>query len=252
MNEHPTLAWVMPVYGNIHRLVYESHMAALGSLVKDGITVIPKFVMVTNKMGLSSASNMIVKAVLELKPDYIFWTEMDMVLPSHSVRTLYKNMTTHNLDVLAGVYFLRGNGQPCLYKQIVWSKANPYSHTPIFTFPKNAIFQVGCPGMGCVLLKREVFEKLEEPWFDDQEKKCGTDMYFYHNLSEKGVKVYADSSVLCDQIDEDTPRVWGLEDYNKWILEKGPKLGFIHSDKNYIPVEEVHDILVGNQCANGT
>lgn len=232
-----TLAWVMPVYGSIHRLVYESHMSAMGSLAKDGIVVIPKFVVVSNKMSLASASNAITSACIQNKPDYVFWTEMDMVLPSHAVTNLLKHAIDHNLEVVSGVYFLRGNGQPCLYKKVVEDTKYPYAHTPMITFPEKALFEVGCPGVGCVLFKTSVFEKLQEPYWDDQEGKCGQDMYFYTKLREAGVKVYADSTVICDQIDEDVPRLWGKKDYKEWLIaNEGENHGFIHSTDNCIPI----------------
>lgn len=225
------MAWVMPVYGPIHRLVYESHMAAMGALAKQGIVVEPKFVVVSNKMGLAGASNKITESVMDLKPDYIFWTEMDMILPSHTVTTLLKHATEHNLDVLSGIYFLRGNGQPCLYKKVVEGSAFKYAHTPMLTFPKDALFEVGCPGVGCVLFKTEVFNKIEAPYWDDKEGECGQDMYFYTNLRNAGVKVYADSTVICGQIDDDVPRLWDEKDYEVWLRSnEGENHGYIQGD----------------------
>ena len=234
----PTLAWVMPMYGNIHRLVYESHMSAMGSLAKDGVVVTPKFVVVSNKMGLAAASNLITQSCINNKPDYVFWTEMDMVLPAHTVTTLLKHAIEHDISVLSGVYFLRGNGQPCLFKKVLDSSKFRYAHTPMLTFPENALFEVGCPGVGCVLFKTEVFDKLKQPYWDDKEGECGQDMYFYTKLREAGVKVYADSTVICDQIDEDVPRMWTKEDYKIWLESNdGGNNGFIHSDNNFISVK---------------
>lgn len=239
MEIKPTLAWVMPMYGSIHRLVYESHMSAMGSLAKEGVIVTPKFVVVSNKMGLAGASNHITQAVIDLKPDYVFWTEMDMVLPSHTVTTLLKHAMEHNLDVLSGIYFLRGNGQPCLFKKVVEGSNFRYAHTPMITFPENALFEVGCPGVGCVLFKTNIFNKLKAPYWDDKEGECGQDMYFYTKLREAGIKVHADSTVICDQIDEDVPRLWTKLDYDKWLKSnEGGNNGFIHSsNKDIIPVK---------------
>lgn len=238
----PTLAWVMPVYGEIHRLVYESHMCAMGALAKEGLVVTPKFICVTNKMGLATASNMITDQILELKPDYVFWTEMDMILPSYTVTRLLKHIQQYDLKVLSGVYFLRGSGEPCLYRQCISNKEHKYAHTRMATFPKNSIFPVGVPGVGCVMFKREVFEGLKKPIWDDQEGECGQDMYFYTNLREKGIQVYADSSVICDQIDTDEPKMWGLSDYNKWLIaqeKQGGAYGFLHcADEHCIKLEK--------------
>lgn len=229
----PTLAWVMPVYGEIHRLVYESHMAAMGSLAKEGIVCTPKFVCVTNKMGLATASNMITDQILDLKPDYVFWTEMDMILPGHAVTTLLKHILKYDLKVLSGVYFLRGSGEPCLYRRIIGNKEHKYAHTRLATFPKNTIFPVGVPGVGCVMFKREIFEGLKKPIWDDQEGECGQDMFFYTNLADAGIQVYADSSVICEQIDTDEPQMWGEKQYNEWlklVKDNGGGYGFLQCE----------------------
>jgi hypothetical protein len=234
----PTVIFACPTYGPIHRRVYESHLAAVGGLAKEGIIVTPKSVVVTGKMGLASASNEIVRAALALKPDYVFWTEMDMVLNGDTIRTLLKHAIQYDLDVLAGIYPLRGSGQPCLYRRNNIKGHSRFAHTPLTNFPENAIFPLeGCPGVGCVLFKTSVFEKVAEPWWDDQEGKCGQDIYFYTMLNEAGVKVWVDSSVIVQQIDDDEPRLWTREDMHKWQIENLPR-GFIQDMTGAISLGE--------------
>lgn len=223
-----TIMWAMPVYGNIHRLVYESHISAMGALTKNKDVRI-EVVAVTNKMGLASAENEIVRASKKTKPDFIFWTEMDMILPTNCVVNLFESIEKQNVEIMSGVYFLRGSGQPCLFKR--WDKKgeNEYAHSPFLTFPKDRIFPCDCPGMGCVLMKSSVFDKINEPWFDDRENGCGTDIYFYTNAAKKGIQAWVDPRVICDQIDEDEPKRWGIEDYVKWIGDGDKKGGFVDS-----------------------
>lgn len=234
----PTLMFCTPTYGPVHRRVYESHLAAIGGLAKEGVIVEPKSVVVTGKMGLAAASNEIVRAAIALKPDYVFWTEMDMLLTGSTIRTLLKHAIKYDLDVLSGVYFLRGNGQPCLFRRNNMPGYSEYSHTPLTSFPENSIFQLeGTPGVGCVLFKTSVFEKIEEPWWDDQEGKCGQDIYFYTKLHKAGVKVWVDTSVIVDQQDEDEPRIWTKEDFKKWQADNLHR-GFLQDGTNAIKLDE--------------
>jgi hypothetical protein len=167
-------------------------------------------------MGLASASNAIVEAALQINTDYVFWTEMDMILPPHTIATLLKHAQQYDLPVLSGVYFLRGNAQPCLYRKSPHKGASRYAHTIMTVFPKDSLFPVDVPGVGCVLFKTEVFKKISKPWWDDQEGTCGQDMYFYTKCREAGIKVYADSTVICGQIDDDEPKMWDEAEYLKW------------------------------------
>lgn len=228
----PTLMFACPTYGPIHGRVYASHITAIGALAKDGYFVKPHIVTVTRKMGLAAASNEMVRIAIASKVDYIFWTEMDMVLPSDAITTLLKHAIKYNLDGVSGVYFLRGTSEPCLYLPMPhnWTE-NPYAHTRLSTFPKNALFPIGCPGVGCALFKRETFEKLDYPYWEDKSgpKGHGTDIYFYTKMREKGLQMWADSSVICDQIDEDEPTVYNLESYEKWLHSEKSIGGFVYS-----------------------
>jgi hypothetical protein len=69
-----------------------------------------------------------------------------------------------------------------------------------------------------VLFKREVFEhpKMTYPWFDLAAKKYGSDMYFFTKVKDAGIEVWADPSVMCDQIDY---KIETFDDYKKRLVE---------------------------------
>ena len=150
---------------------------------------------------------------------HLFFTEMDMILPPDAIVKLLE------LDkpIAAGIYFLRhGNGQPCLFQKILTSKENPWVHSPVTGFPLTEPFRVDNPGLGCVLFKREVFAKLEEPYFDLAAKKYGSDMYFYSKVKWAGVECWAHPGVMCDQIDY---KVEQFADYLKRMKEDPKYVG---------------------------
>lgn len=61
-------------------------------------------------------------------------------------------------------------------------------------------------GTSCLLIKREVFEKLEQPYFvfefndDGTETKRSEDLYFCDKAHEAGFEIYADTSVICQHV----------------------------------------------------
>ena len=205
------VAWAMPIYGPVHSGVYQNHVAvasyASRFLTMHQLGEIP-LVGVTDKMYLHTASNTLVKEFLATDCTHLFWTEMDMMLPFWTIPALLK----HDKDICAGVYFLRqGAGQPCLY---MTAEKNVYTQIhgmfPVAMFPEDSLFKVHCPGFGCVLFKREVFEKVEQPWFDlkegwnketGQKTGYGQDTYFYSHVKDAEIDVWVDSSVHCAQVD---------------------------------------------------
>ncbi len=146
---------------------------------------------------------------------HLMFTEMDMLLPPDTMVKL----VALDKPIASGIYFLRnGRGQPCLFQKVLTSRENPYVFSPVSAFPLLEPFRVDHPGLGCVLFKREVFEhpKMVFPWFDLSAQKFGSDMYFFTNVKDAGIEVWADPSVMCGQIDykEET-----FDDYKKRLVE---------------------------------
>jgi hypothetical protein len=191
---------------------------------------------VTDRTYTSNAQNAMVEDMLSL-PDatHLFMSEMDMILPDDCITKLL----ALDKDMASGVYFLRspeqpGRGQPCLYKKapgtewrqrIARRENGAYLCTPVSLFPTDRPFELeGVSGLGCVLIKRKVFEGMKKPWFDvkaattEQYTGYGSDMFFYAHAREAGFSLWCDPSVICGQIDY---YVTDIEDYH-WQLENNP------------------------------
>ena len=184
-----------------------------------------------------SAENYLVMEMLSAEPrfSHIFMTEQDMILPHDAITKLI----ALDKDMASGVYFLRAGaqkdaGQPCLYKRAPVDKEYrmfdeakrnaDYMHTPVKVFPQDRPFRVDCSGLGCVLIKRKVFETLEHPWFDlkaggNKEYGYGSDIYFYKHAKDAGQELWVDPTVQCGQIDYYET---DIEDY-KWQMDNDPK-----------------------------
>ena len=170
---------------------------------------------ISDRQYTHSAQNQLVADFLD-DPEltHLFMTEMDMILPADTLIKLIEL----DKSVAAGIYFLRnGRGQPCLYQKVLTSKANPWVHSPVTAFPMTEPFRVDNPGLGCVLFQRDVFAKLEEPYFDLKAKNYGSDMYFFSKVKWAGVEVWAHPGVMCDQIDY---KVETFADYAKRLKEE--------------------------------
>jgi len=216
------IVWAMPNYGPIYTPVYTSHMAAIASAAsRMRVEHLGKMgaVDATDRMYTHSSENNVVQNFLDIKDaTHLFLTESDMILPSDTLIRLL----AHDKDLCSGVYFLRGgDGQPCLYKKTITPRDNPWVHSPVTIFPTQELFQADCPGVGCILIKRKVFETLKFPWFDLKEGMYGSDMYFYTNVRDAGFRVWCDPAVMCDQIDY---QIVGYKDYVE-RMKKDPKFG---------------------------
>lgn len=216
----PRILWGMVAYGPFpYASVYTSHMRAISYASRyyatgflDGSAGMLS-VYATDRTYTHSAENMLVRRMLSEEDcrdaTHLFMTEMDMVLPIDVIPKL----VALDKPIASGLYFLRGGeGQPCLYAPApVTPVLNKYPHTPIGIFPTETPFKIakagGCAGLGCVLIKREVFEAIEDPWFDLKEKNprtlegYGSDMYFYTKVREAGFEVWVDPTIRCGHVD---------------------------------------------------
>ena len=188
---------------------------------------------ITDRQYTHTAENQLVMEFLS-NPDltHLFFTEADMILPHDAIVKL----VALDKDMASGVYFLRsdtqeGRGQPCLYKKAAGvdalkakKKNVEFQHSAVSLFPQNEPFRVDCAGLGCMLFKRHVFEKVPYPWFDlkassETELGYGSDIYFSKRARDTGMELWIDPTVQCGQIDYYETNI---DDY-RWQLENNPK-----------------------------
>ena len=179
------------------RTLMESHR---GTLCAIGLT---------DRTYTHSASNRLVEDFLgDPTLTHLFHTEMDMLLPDDCILKLL----ALDKPIASGVYFLRnGNGQPCLYRRAVSMGKDVYGMTPVNLYPQTQPFVLkGCPGLGCLLFQRAVFETMPYPWFDLKEGHYGSDIYFFTNALKAQIDTWVDPTVRCGQIEY---KIWQHEDY---------------------------------------
>lgn len=193
--DNASIAWALPSYGPIWAPAYVSHLQAI-AYASRSLEVLQlgqiSAVSCTDRMALPVAQNAAVTCFLATEATHLFFTETDMLLPKETLPLLL----SLRKPIVSGIYFERsGSGQPCLYARAPGDDA--YAHVGIRLFPRDTPFQVDCCGMGCVLIARQVFERLRQPWFATD----GSDVYFYTHARQAGIPVWAHPGVLCGQID---------------------------------------------------
>jgi len=124
---------------------------------------------------------------------HILFIDSDMTFPQDMVGRLLK----HDLDIVA---------TNCARRRMpTGPTAQNYkpdgTRELVYTMPESTgIEEVGSIGMGVMLIKRNVFEKLSEPWFETPwrpKERCliGEDIFFCRKANDAGFKIHIDHDV---------------------------------------------------------
>jgi len=131
---------------------------------------------------------------------HIFVCDADMVYHPLVLRRLFA-LFDSGADLAGGLIY-RGY-RP--YEPVMWDKDNPDKRLQFFVdYRPGPPLEVGGTGCACLLIKREVFEKLERPWFVMGEeievrqnvkiiRKRGEDAYFTKRAVKEGFKLMIDT-----------------------------------------------------------
>ena len=124
------------------------------------------------------------KYFLESDCDYMLFLDSDMVPPADMVIKLIN----HDKPIVSALAFRRvPNFEPCIFKDDKF----------YLDYPKGLI-EVAGVGMACTLIKKEVFEKVPQPWF--MPTALGEDLSFCKRATDAGYKIYCDTELICGHV----------------------------------------------------
>jgi hypothetical protein len=129
------------------------------------------------------------------KPTHILFVDYDVLPQPNTLRDL----VAHDKDIVCGTY-------PAVQKGIMkWCVSNnrhakSFGLMDIADLP-DELFKAEIGSNGMMLVKMEVFDKIEWPyWRTQYEKdgsKLGADVYFFDKVRDAGFDVWVDPKLLC-------------------------------------------------------
>jgi len=157
----------------------------------------------------------LVHAFLQLNPDYIFLIDTDIFpfLCRDKKCEIFYDVVNYFIenyskyDVI-GVYHMNKRLEPNVY--VFTEKRNfagfeYYDYKPLKLEIGTGVHRVDAMGIGIVMFKPEVFEKIPYPWFRilhlyDQESKTslemGEDIYFFTQCKQHNIPVHVTTDVI--------------------------------------------------------
>ena len=172
--------------------VYSHFSYSLGNLIKTttqmGINVHLFF---DSSTILINQRERLIQQAIEVKSEWALWLDSDMMFPS----TTLLRLLSHNQDIVACNYMKRSHP----FKSVTFMDTNDWeSWVPIQS--EDELLTAEATGMGCLLMRTSVFQKLNKPYFEyTYEPKTkdwiGEDFTLFKKLNELGYQLKIDMNL---------------------------------------------------------
>ncbi len=150
------------------------------------------------------ARNQIVKQAQRLGSKLLYMIDDDVLPPTYAAqKLLFSMLNKPDVMAAAGIVYTKSEiPYPLVF--------NNEGEGPYLNWKPGKTFEVpGFISTGCMLVKMEVFDKLEYPWFKslDYPDKMTEDVYFCWKLMQAGYKILGHGGVICGHYNHSTRTV---------------------------------------------
>ena len=97
--------------------------------------------------------------------DHVLHVDSDMVLPAHSLEWLL-DMQTATRAITSGIYVQRKEHEQVCEAYVTDAHTGGHAHLDLHQLQPERILDVHAVGFGGCLVRRDVYEKVREPWFE--------------------------------------------------------------------------------------
>ena len=135
--------------------------------------------------------------------DYIMWIDSDQIFSFEQIQKLI----SYDKDIVSGIYKTENGQNFACVKD--WNQDHYKKHGSFYFLQQEdcanhrGLMEVQYNGMGFMLIKKGVFEKVEYPWFrqmkkqvGDLEEYCSEDVAFCQLAREAGFKIFIDPQMV--------------------------------------------------------
>lgn len=149
-----------------------------------------------------NARNFCVSEFLKTDNDYLFFIDNDTIPPFDGLKLLLEA----DKDVITGCYpsmkFIESTGEDVKVFNVFRHQITESGKTAFSNVYGEGVEEIESSGGGCLLIKRNVLEKIGKSWFrfiynEEGTVRYGEDIDFGMKLPEHGFKLYAHFGVVC-------------------------------------------------------
>ncbi len=141
--------------------------------------------------------NIIIKQALDNNCTHVFFMDDDVILPPDALTKLL----AHDVNIVSGLYLMRNHPhQPIAFD--IADERGACVHINLDNYNDDLI-EVVATGLGCLLVKTDVFRTMKEPWIRmgelESDQWCD-DLGFYKRARELGYTGWLDKTIHAGHI----------------------------------------------------
>lgn len=180
------LAICIPCRDTLH----SAHSLSLIELVKfNTLNGIETQVFMDGSTVLLTQREHLADQAVDYNSEYTLWLDSDITFPS----TLAVKLLKHNQNFVACNYVKRTPP----HKGVAYEKMYDWNNPLSFEF-RDSLIKIEGIGLGCVLMKTDIFKKLTKPYFDFKYNSTtndwlGEDMVLCEKIRQLGIELFVDS-----------------------------------------------------------
>ena len=161
----------------------------------------------------ATARNKIAKLALNYGVDYVLMVDSDVTVPCN----VLVNLMAHDVDVCSGFYMHRDSSTNAVSERTSICKLEKPDGGYYFGYPAESqwtiaelrekreagehLIEIHGGGMGCILIRTSVFDRVPYPWFKwidyGNGEMLSEDLFFCESCRNEGIPIYADTRVAC-------------------------------------------------------
>jgi len=159
--------------------------------------------------------NIMIENALESGATHIFFIDDDVLIPKDS---LYR-LLAHDKDIVSGLYLMRNFPHAPIAMNV--SLSDGRCRFKFLQSEETGLVEVVNFGLGCCLIKTDVFRKVDKPWITIGQMNAvewNDDIQFFNRCREKfGYSLWLDLDVRCGHMA--TATLWPQynEDQKQWL-----------------------------------
>lgn len=145
---------------------------------------------------IDEGRNLLIERALETGDHWIYLNDSDVIVDTNVINILLKNAYDLDTCIVGAIVNVRGSDIPAAYRYKPGQKYdNEYQANPIIL---NDVGEVDFIGFSSLLLHRNVFEHLSNPYFEFKSSPqglIGEDFIFCKRARDAGYKIYGNPNI---------------------------------------------------------